>query len=77
MCQFFFYALNDIGEKYFPAKMVSAMQAALSSKVVIIISHRLEINQAKLGGEPLHLVKLDCGTSPSLSYGYERSPKVI
>ena len=46
-------------------------------EVVIIISHRLEINQAKLGGEPLHLVKLDCGTSPSLSYGYERSPKVI
>ena len=29
-----------------------------SSKVVIIISHRLEINQAKLGGD-FHLVKLD------------------
>ena len=32
--------------------------AGSSSKVVIIISHRLEINQAKLGGD-FHLVKLD------------------
>ena len=30
----------------------------VGSKVVIIISHRLEINQAKLGGD-FHLVKLD------------------